>query len=161
MAKTWAAPFPQVPDLGSPGVRLTTAMATTTAWDGTTAVGTAMALIDTVSATDGAWLDSIRAKITSTAGGAPSGTTNDNIVRVWANNGSANTTATNNIHLGDIAIPQLDVNTMISTNAPSQEYRLDRFHPVPAGYRIYAGLVNAVGGTNCAVHVYAVMAQYS
>ena len=161
MAKTWAAPFPQVPDLGNPGIRLTTAMATTTAWDGTTAVGTAMALLDTANATDGGWLDTVRAKITSTAGAAPSGVTNDNILRVWANNGSANTDAANNILLGDIRIPATDVSTLISTNAPMPEYQLQRFHPVPAGWRIYVGLVNAVGGINCAVTAYVVGAQYA
>ncbi len=161
MAKTWAAPFPQVPALGNTGIRLTAAMTAATAWDGTATVGTAMALVKTFNATDGGFLDSVRAKITSTAGAAPSGVTNATVVRLWLNNGTDHTVAANNFHLDDIELPATDVSELIARALRNTEYRVDRFHPVGAGWRLYAGLTNAIGGTNCAVQVYTISADYA
>jgi uncharacterized membrane protein YadS len=73
-------------------------------------------------------------------------------VRFWINNGSANTTAGNNIFLGEVAIPATTV-TALGTSALTT-YPLSL--PVnglnlPASYRIYAGLTVAAGGTNIAI----------
>lgn len=132
------------------GALLSTAMAGTTNYDGTTAAGTAMVLVYTAGSAGGQ-LPKLRVRYASTAGAAASGTTTATVVRIWANNGSANTTAANNILLGEVAVPAV---TMTQVAALTQPTDFDfGLLSVPAGYRIYAGLATAVGGTNCALAV--------
>jgi hypothetical protein len=78
------------------------------------------------------------------------------LVRLWLNNGSANTTATTNqLMAGEIAIPATTVTALATGTLPS--YNLLASTPyaggisVPAGYKIYAGTTVAAGGTNIAV----------
>lgn len=151
--------FPLTPNLGVAGVLLTTAMTNTKAFDGTEAAGTAMALCYTAGA-NGSRLDQIRIKITSTVGAAASGTTNATLVRFWINNGAVNTTATNNQLWYEIAVPATAV-TALGTSALT-EYNLpaSALVAIPAGYKIYAGLTVAAGGTNCALTVSAVGGDY-
>ena len=139
---------------------LSTAMATTTAYDGTTAVGTAMALAFTAGA-NGSRIDQIQMRFASTNGAAASGTSAATVVRVWINNGSVNTTAGNNAFFGEVALPATAV-AAASTTA-NQNYLV--LLPVgglnlPAGYKIYAGLTVAAGGTNIAIAVNTVGGDY-
>ncbi len=142
--------FPLTPNLGVAGALLSTAMTNTKAFDGTEAAGTAMVLCYTAGA-NGSRIDQIRLKLTSTAGATASGTTNATVVRFWLNNGSANTTATNNYLWYEMAVPATAV-TALATAALT-EYNLPStaLPAIPAGYKIYAGLTVAAGGTNCAI----------
>lgn len=129
---------------------LSTAMTNTKNYDGTEAVGTAMALIFTAGSA-GSQLPKLRVRYASTNGAAASGTTTATVVRIWANNGSVNTTATNNIFLGEVNVPVVTMSQVASVTQPTDfDFSL---LSVPAGYRIYAGLATAIGGTNCALAV--------
>ena len=160
MAVTATPIFTQTPNAGAMNAILSTAMATTTAYDGTTAVGTAMALAFTAGA-NGSRIDQIQMRFASTNGAAASGTSAATVVRVWINNGSANTTAGNNAFFGEVALPATSV-AAASTTA-NQNYLI--LLPVgglnlPAGYKIYAGLTVAAGGTNIAIAVNTVGGDY-
>lgn len=160
MAVTATPIFPQTPNVGALNALLSTAMTNTSAFDGTQATGTAMALVFTAGA-DGARVDQVVCRLSSTNGAAASGTSNATVVRFWLNNGSANTTAGNNIFLGEVAIPATAV-TALGTSALTV-YSLTL--PVgglniPNGYRIYAGTTVAAGGTNIAIAVSAFGGNY-
>lgn len=160
MAANTQTIFPLIPYLGVPGVLLSTAMTAAKAYDGTEAVGTSMALIGTAGA-DGMRVDTVRVKFASTAGAAPSGTFSANVLRVWVNNGSVNTIATNNILIGELAIPSTSITNAISQNVPLPELALIIAEAIPATYRLYAGLVNAAGATNGAFGIRLSAGQYS
>jgi len=77
------------------------------------------------------------------------------------NNGSANTTAGNNIFLGEVAMGAVAVTALGTTALTVNTLSL----PVgglnlPAGYRIYAGTTVAAGGTNIAFAVNAIGGDY-
>lgn len=143
--------YPLTPNFGVAGVLLSTAMTNTKAFDGTETAGTSMALCYTAGA-NGSRLDQIRVKLTSTAGATASGTTNATLVRFWFNNGSANTTSTNNQLYYELAIPATTV-TALATSALTEYNVTTNLPALPAGYKIYAGTTVAVGGTNCAITV--------
>ena len=152
--------FTQTPNVGALNAIVSTAMTNTTAFDGTMATGTAMALVYTAGA-NGSRVDQINCRFASTNGATASGTSAATVVRFWMNNGSANTTAGNNIFLGEVAMPATAV-TALGTSALAV-YAL----PVPVGglnlpatYRIYAGTTVAAGGTNIAIAVSAVGGDY-
>jgi hypothetical protein len=152
--------FSQTPNVGALNTILSTAMTNTTAFDGTMATGTAMALVYTAGA-NGSRVDQITCRFASTNGATASGTSAATVVRFWMNNGSVNTTAGNNIFLGEVALPATAV-TALGTTALTV-YAL----PVPTGglnlpasYRIYAGTTVAAGGTNIAIAVQAVGGDY-
>lgn len=160
MAVTATPIFPQTPNVGALNALLSTAMTNTKAFDGTEATGTAMALVFTAGA-DGARVDQIVCRLASTNGATASGTSSATVVRFWLNNNSVNTTATNNIFLGEVAIPATAV-TALGTSALTV-YSLTL--PVgglniPASYRIYAGTTVAAGGTNIAIAVSAFGGNY-
>jgi hypothetical protein len=160
MAVTATPVFTQTPNVGALNAILSTAMTNTKAFDGTEATGTAMALVFTAGA-DGARVDQIVCRLSSTNGATASGTSAATLVRFWMNNGSANTTAGNNIFLGEVAIPATAV-TALGTSALTT-YSLTL--PVnglnlPASYRIYAGTTVAAGGTNIAIAVSALGGNY-
>lgn len=160
MAVTSTPIFPQTPNTGALNAILSTAMTNTKAFDGTEATGTAMALVFTAGA-DGSRIDQIVCRLASTNGATASGTSNATVVRFWINNNSVNTTATNNIFLGEVAIPATAV-TALGTSALTV-YSLPL--PVgglniPASYRIYAGTTVAAGGTNIAIAVSAFGGNY-
>src|SRR5574343_1795406 len=148
MAKTPTPIFPQTPNVGVMNALLTTAMTNTKAFDGTETTGTSFQQVFLAGA-EGARIDQAKFRYTSTNGAAASGTTNATVVRLFLNNGSANTTATNNKFIGEIAIPAQTVTALATGTMPEYTYTLDL--DVPAGYKIYAGLTVAVGGTNCAI----------
>ncbi len=160
MAVTATPVFTQTPNVGALNAILSTAMTNTKAFDGTEATGTAMALVFTAGA-DGARVDQVVCRLSSTNGATASGTSAATLVRFWMNNGSANTTAGNNIFLGEVAIPATAV-TALGTSALTT-YSLTL--PVnglnlPASYRIYAGTTVAAGGTNIAIAVSALGGNY-
>lgn len=131
-------------------VLLSTAMTATKNRDGTEAVGTSMGLVYTVGSAGGQ-LPKLRARFGSTAGAQAVGTTTATVLRIWANNGSVNTTATNNYLLGEISIA---ATLMSETAAVSQPSDFDfGLLSLPSGYRIYSGLATAIGGTACALAV--------
>lgn len=128
---------------------LSTAMTATKAYDGSEAAGTALALVYTVGA-NGGQLPKLRAKYSGTNGATPSGTTNATVLRIWINNGAANTTAANNILFDEVAVPAA---TMTAVAALAQLVYDFGLLALPAGYKVYAGLATAMGGTNCALAV--------
>jgi hypothetical protein len=152
--------FTQTPNVGANNAILSTAMTNTSAFDGTQATGTAMALVFTAGA-NGARVDQITCRFASTNGAAASGTSSASLIRFWINNGSANTTATNNIFLGEVAMAATAVTALgtsaLTVNAlPLPVGGLN----LPAGYRIYAGTTVAAGGTNIAFAVNAIGGDY-
>lgn len=160
MAVTATPIFTQTPNVGALNALLSTAMTNTKAFDGTETAGTAMALVFTAGA-DGARVDQVVCRLSSTNGATASGTSAATLVRFWINNGSANTTAGNNIFIGEVAIPATAV-TALGTSAlatysltlPTNGLNL------PASYRIYAGTTVAAGGTNIAIAVSALGGNY-
>jgi hypothetical protein len=160
MAVTSTPIFAQSPNVGALNARVSTAMTNTTAFDGTMATGTAMALVYTAGA-NGSRVDQITCRFASTNGATASGTSAATLVRIWMNNGSANTTAANNIFLGEVALPATTVTSL--NNAAQTVY--SAILPVgglnlPATYRIYAGLTVAAGGTNIAIALNAIGGDY-
>jgi hypothetical protein len=160
MAVTATPVFAQTPNAGSLNAIVSTAMTNTKAFDGTETAGTALALVFTAGA-DGARVDNIFCRLASTNGATASGTSAATVVRFWANNGSANTTAGNNIFIGEVAIPATAVTalgtsalTVYSLTLPTGGLNL------PAGYRIYGGLTVAAGGTNIAIALSAFGGNY-
>lgn len=140
--------FPITPNPGLLNVLLSTAMTNTKSYDGTDAAGTALAQCFLAGA-NGSRVDSVSVEYTSTNGATASGTTNATVMRLWLNNGSANTTAANNQLLGEVAIPAQTVTALATTVNPVITLQIGR--SIPANYKIYAGLTVAVGGTNCAL----------
>ena len=160
MAVTATPVFTQTPNVGALNAIVSTAMTNTTAFDGTMATGTAMALVFTAGA-DGARIDQIMCRLASTNGATASGTSSATVVRFWINNASANTTATNNLFLGEVAIPATAV-TALGTSALTTyplTLPLNGLN-IPATYRIYAGTTVAAGGTNIAIAISAFGGNY-
>lgn len=152
--------FTQTPNVGALNAVISTAMTNTSAFDGTQATGTAMALAFTAGA-NGSRVDQITCRFASTNGAAASGTSSASVIRFWINNGSANTTATNNIFLGEVAmaataVTALGTTALIVNALPLPVGGLN----LPAGYRIYAGTTVAAGGTSIAFAVNAIGGDY-
>lgn len=156
--------FPLTPNLGVMNVLLSTAMTNTKAFDGTDSAGTNLALVFTAGA-NGARIDSLVVRLTSTNGGTASGTTDATLVRFWINNGTDNTTATNNqLQPWDVPIPATAVTALAATSLAY--FSVLVLSPtadgisLPAGFKIFAGTTVAIGGTNCAVLVSAQGGDY-
>lgn len=111
--------------------------------DGTDTAGTALALAFTAGA-NGSRVDTIKVRYTATNGSTATGTSAATVIRFWLNNGSANTTATNNKFIGEIAMPAQTVTALATGTMP--EYVLTLGISIPAGYKIYAGSTVAAGG---------------
>jgi hypothetical protein len=105
-----------------------TISAANTAKDGT---GTVV-LVYTADADNGGFLESITF--------APLGTNVATVARVWLNNGSTNTTATNNTLIADITL-SATTNSEVQGQTP---FVLAFNRMIPAGYRIYITLGTAV-----------------
>lgn len=157
MAVNTSPIFPLTPNPGLMNVLLSTAMTNTKAYDGTEAAGTALAQV-LLAGASGARIDSLSVQLTSTNGATASGTTAATVVRFWINNGSANTTATNNQLLGEVAIAAATVTALATSTNPV--YAVSVNQSIPAGYKVYAGATVAVGGTNCALQVSANAGDY-
>lgn len=152
--------FAQAPTVGALNAVLSTAMTNTKAFDGTEAAGTAMVLVCTAGA-NGARIDQVMCRLASTNGATASGTSSATVVRFWINNGSANTTAGNNIFLGEVAIPATAVTALATSALTTYPLTIPTAGlNIPAGYRIYAGLTVAAGGTNIGIAVSAFGGDY-
>jgi len=152
--------FVQTPDVGANNAIISTAMTNTKSFDGTETAGTALALIFTAGA-NGSRIDQVMCRLASTNGATASGTSNATVVRFWINNGSANTTAGNNIFLGEVAIPATAVTALATSALTTYPLSLPTGGlNIPATYRIYAGLTVAAGGTNIAIAVSAFGGDY-
>ena len=152
--------FAQTPNVGALNAVLSTAMTNTKAFDGTETAGTAMVLSFTAGA-NGSRVDQMTCRLASTNGATASGTSSATVVRFWMNNGSANTTAGNNIFLGEVAVPATTV-TALGTSALTVYYLTLPAGGLnlPAGYRLYAGTTVAAGGTNIGIAVSAIGGDY-
>ena len=160
MAVTATPVFTQAPNVGSFNAVLSTAMTNTKAFDGTETAGTALALIFTAGA-DGSRIDQIMCRLASTNGATASGTSSATVVRFWINNASVNTTAGNNIFLGEVAIPATAVTALGTTALTTYPLTIPNVGlNLPATYRIYAGTTVAAGGTNIAIAVSAFGGNY-
>jgi len=138
----------QTVNAGVMGVLLSTALTSTKAFDGTDTAGTALALVYTVGA-NGGTVEKVIARYSGTAGAAPSGTSNATALRVWINNGSTNTTATNNLLVADIPVPAWTPSAVAANGG----FEIPLFLKLPAGYKVYVGTPTAMGGTACALAV--------
>jgi hypothetical protein len=160
MAVTATPVFTQTPNVGALNAIVSTAMTNTKAFDGTETVGTALALVFTAGA-DGARIDQIMCRLASTNGATASGTSAATVVRFWANNNSVNTTAGNNIFIGEVAIPATAVTALGTTALTTYPLTLPlNGLNIPASYRIYGGLTVAAGGTNIAIALSAFGGNY-
>ena len=160
MAVTATPVFTQTPNVGALNAIVSTAMTNTKAFDGTETAGTALALVFTAGA-DGARIDQIMCRLASTNGATASGTSAATVVRFWANNNSVNTTAGNNIFIGEVAIPATAVTALGTTALTTYPLTLPlNGLNIPASYRIYGGLTVAAGGTNIAIALSAFGGNY-
>lgn len=160
MAVTATPIFCQTINAGALNAIVSTAMTNTKAFDGTETAGTALALVFTAGA-DGARIDQIMCRLASTNGATASGTSAATVVRFWANNGSANTTAGNNIFIGEVAIPATAVTALGTSALTTYPLTLPTGGlNIPASYRIYGGLTVAAGGTNIAIALSAFGGNY-
>jgi hypothetical protein len=160
MAVTATPIFTQTPNVGALNAIVSTLMTAANAFDGTMATGTSMALVFTAGA-DGARIDQIMCRLTSTNGASAAGTSTATVIRFWINNGSANTTAGNNIFLGEVAIPATAVSAASTTALTTYPLTLPTNGlNIPGGYRIYGGSTANIGGTNLAVALSAFGGNY-
>lgn len=143
MATTATPIFPQTPNSGVMNCILSTAMTNTKAMDGTDTAGTALALAFTAGA-NGARVDTVQVRYTATNGATATGTSATTVIRLWQNNGSDNTVATNNKFIGELAVPAQAVTALATGTMP--EYSLIIGKAIPAGHKIYAGSTVAAGG---------------
>lgn len=150
--------FPLTPNAGVSGVLLTAAMTNTKAFDGTEVTGAGKKELIYTAGAAGSRVDSVKIRFGSTVGATASGTTAATLVRLWLNNGSADTTAANNQLLGEVAIAAQAVTALATAANPVYEIPINK--SIPAGYKIYAGLTVAVGGTNCALYPSAIGGDY-
>lgn len=135
MAANTTPIFPHTPNV-SWGVALTADGTATKNHDGTAA---GAVLLFTAGA-DGARVDEIRA--------TPLGTNTASALRIFINNGSDNTTATNNTLHSDTSLPAITISE-IAGQSTVQVLKPDDNKPIylPAGYKLYAcvGTTMAVG----------------
>ena len=120
--------------LGDVTTNATTGMAAlvTLAANDYTGAGANNALVWTADATNGGFIQRIRAK--------PGGTNVQTVARFFINNGAINTTATNNSFYGDLSLPA----TTATANAGTIELDYPLGFALPPGFRIYVGLATAV-----------------
>lgn len=124
--------FSRVGDVTTNG---TTGMsqAITAAANDFTGAGANNVLAFTADATNGGFIQRLRLKA--------AGTNVASVLRIFLNNGSSNTTATNNTFYGEIALPATTGNSSGATGSDI-DYMLNL--ALPPGFRIYVGLGTAV-----------------
>lgn len=97
-----------------------------------TGISANTALVWTADATNGGFIQRIRAK--------PGGTNVASVARFFINNGAVNTTAANNSYYGDLSLPATTISAVAATI--EMDYQLG--FALPPGFRIYVGLATAV-----------------
>jgi hypothetical protein len=105
---------------------------TTAAADYTGATATHNKLVFTADATNGGFIQRLRFKAI--------GTNTASVVRIFINNGSANTTAANNVFYGEVSLPA----TIATATAATIEIDYPMNFALKAGFTIYAGLGTTV-----------------
>lgn len=98
-----------------------------------TGAGASNSLVFTADAASGGFIQRLRLKA--------AGTNVASVLRVFLNNGSANTTAANNSYYGEIPLPATTANAAGQTG-PDLDYMVNI--ALPPGFRIYVGLGTAV-----------------
>lgn len=154
MAANTTPIFPLTPKIVT-GQLLSTAATAAKFYDGTDPVGTNMVSIMTAGV-NGSRLDFIRVKYSSVAGLAPSGTTNSTVMHVFINNGTVNTTATNNIFFTDFIVTAITYSNTVLNG----EITIPVGISIPAGYIVYVNSQSAIGGTNAAWAITAIEGDY-
>lgn len=71
------------------------------------------------------------------------GTNTQSVARIYINNGSANTTASNNVHVGKLTLPATTASNTVAENT-AEYYFPGGFADLDPGFRIYVGLGTAV-----------------
>lgn len=94
-------------------------------------------LVWTADATNGGFLKSIRIKVNPAASSAAT------VVRIWINNGSTLGTAANSALFAELGIPA----TTTTATAALPDFEIPMNIALPAGYRVYATLGTAPGGS--------------
>lgn len=84
-------------------------------------------LVFTADSSNGGFLQKLRFRAT------PAGNTTATVARVWINNGSSTSTATNNALFDEISLPA----TTASASLATAGYELPINLPLPAGYKVY------------------------
>lgn len=97
-----------------------------------TGAGANNSLVWTADATSGGFIQRLRMK----AGG----TNVASVMRIFLNNGSANTTASNNVFYGEVSLPA----TTASATSATVEIDYAMNFALNPGFRIYVGLATAV-----------------
>lgn len=143
MAANTSPIYPLTPNQGVMNCILSTAMTNTKAMDGTDTPGTALALAFTAGV-NGSRVDTAKFRYTATNGSTATGTSAATVIRLWLNNGTTNTTATNNKFLGEMSMPAQVVTALATGTMP--EYVMTLGFSIPNGYKIYAGSTVAAGG---------------
>ena len=138
----------QTPNNGVMGVVLSAAMASGKYYDGTDATALANLLVYTAGAS-GSRVDKIIVRPSGTAGQNPSTASSPTCLRVWVNNGSANTTASNNALVAELTVAAFTPSAV----AALAGYEIPLNLVLAGGYKIYVGNATAVGGTNDAIAV--------
>lgn len=160
MAVTSTPIFAQTPNVGALNAIVSGAMTNTKAFDGTENATGAMTLVYTAGS-NGSRIDQVMCRLASSNGATATGTSAATLARFWINNGSANTTATNNIFLGEVAIPATSVSSIGSAALTTYPLTLPTNGlNLPGSYRIYGGLTVAAGGTNIAIAMSAFGGDY-
>ena len=160
MAVTATPIFSQTANVGALNAVLSTALTNTKAFDGTDPAGTNLVLVYTAGA-NGSRVDQVMCRLSSINAATASGTSSATVVRFWINNASTNTTATNNIFLGEVAIPATAVTALGTSALTTYPLTIPSVGlNIPATYRIYAGTTVAAGGTNIAIAVSAFGGDY-
>lgn len=94
-------------------------------------------LVFTADATNGGFVDHIRIKAD------PANNTAATVFRFWLNNGATTGTAANSSFIGELGLPA----TTASATAPLPDFIFPVGFPLPAGYKIYATVGTAPGGS--------------
>ena len=98
-----------------------------------TGAGANNSLVFTADPTQGSFVQKLRCRAL--------GTNVASVLRIFLNNGSANTSAANNTMLGELPLPATTSNATGAT-APDLDYPINMV--IPPGFRIYVGLGTAV-----------------
>lgn len=102
--------------------------------DGTGTLGTDIFEVFVSAATTGSYFEGLVA--------APRGTNVQSVLRIFLNNGSTNTTASNNSKIGELFLPA----TTAAANSALVHPEWSWNGPLPPGYRILVTLGTAVAG---------------
>lgn len=146
--------FPLTPQVVV-GQLLTTAATAANFYSGTDPIGPNIVSLFTAGV-NGSRVDFIRVKYSSTAAAAPSGTTNASVMHVFINNGSVNTTTTNNTFITDFLVPAV----VMSNTVLNGEITVPIGISLPAGYKIIVNSQAANGATNGAWAITAIGGDY-